>query len=129
MRILRISTVGVAALGVIYASAALAQEVPVARKVVEADPAPVDAAFAGALAEADLGKVTGRENLGAMVASAAQRNTVANNSVVGTSMTGNVQIDGNAFQNLQGLAVISANSGNNVAINSAMNVVVNLAPR
>ena len=29
--------------------------------------------------------------------------------------------------NLQGLAVISANSGNNVAINSAMNVTINLA--
>ena len=50
-------------------------------------------------------------------------------TVTGTSTTGNVQIVGNAFQNLQGLAVINANSGNNVAINAALNVTVNLAPR
>jgi hypothetical protein len=93
--------------------------------------APVDAAFGAAsiIAETDLGKVTGREDTGAMIANATQRNTVSNNSVIGTSTTGTVRIDGNAFQNLQGLAVISANSGNNVAMNSAMNVTVNLAPR
>lgn len=90
-----------------------------------------DAAFgaAAAIVEAELGKVTGREDTGAMIANATQRNTVSNNSVIGTSTTGTVRIDGNAFQNLQGLAVISANSGNNVAMNSAMNVTVNLAPR
>lgn len=87
-------------------------------------------AFAGAaVGEADLGRVTGREDTGAMIASATQRNTVSNNSVTGTSTTGDVRIDGNAFQNLQGLAVISANSGNNVAMNASMNVTVNLAPR
>ena len=85
--------------------------------------------FAAPIGEDDLGKVAGREDTGAMIASATQRNTVANNSVTGTSTTGNVRIDGNAFQNLQGLAVISANSGNNVAMNSAMNVTVNIAPR
>lgn len=84
---------------------------------------------AAAVTETELRVITGRDDLGAMVASANQRNTVANNSVTGTSTTGSVRIDGNAFQNLQGLAVINANSGNNVAINSAMNVVVNLAPR
>ena len=90
-----------------------------------------DAAFGTALAiaETDLGRITGREDTGAMIANATQRNTVSNNSVIGTSTTGTVRIDGNAFQNLQGLAVISANSGNNVAMNSAMNVTVNLAPR
>jgi hypothetical protein len=86
------------------------------------------AAFAAAaVTDGDLGKAAGREDTGAMIASATQRNTVANNSVTGNSVTGNVEIDGNAFQNLQGLAVISANSGNNVAINSAMNVTINLA--
>lgn len=82
---------------------------------------------AAAVSDGDLEKVAGREDTGAMIASATQRNTVANNSVTGDSVTGNVEIDGNAFQNLQGLAVISANSGNNVAINSAMNVTINLA--
>jgi hypothetical protein len=85
-------------------------------------------AFAAvAVNDGDLGKTTGREDTGTMIANATQRNTVANNSVTGNSVTGNVEIDGNAFQNLQGLAVISANSGNNVAINSAMNVTINLA--
>ncbi|MFM9977985.1 MAG: hypothetical protein ACKVOP_08075 [Sphingomonadaceae bacterium] len=85
-------------------------------------------AFAGieTLAETDLSAIAGREDSGTLIASATQRNTVSNNSVIGQSTTGAVQIDGNAFQNLQGLAVISANSGNNVAINSAMNVTINL---
>jgi hypothetical protein len=91
---------------------------------------PASDAFAGAAIASDgeLGKVVGREDTGTSIAQATQRNTVSNNSVVGTSVTGNVVIDGNAFQNLQGLAVISANSGNNVAINSAMNVTINLRP-
>ena len=86
-------------------------------------------AFGGStsLGEGDLQSIAGREDVGAMIATANQRNTVSNNSVTGASTTGNVQIDGNAFQNLQGLAVISANSGNNVAINSAMNVTISLS--
>lgn len=87
-----------------------------------------DAAFdtAATLGDGDLGSVAGKEDVGAQIASADQRNTVSNNSVTGNSTTGAVRIDGNAFQNLQGLAVINANSGNNVAINSAMNVTINL---
>lgn len=112
------------------ASAAVAQQAPVRPLASSPASSVADAAFAtSAIAETDLGGVTGREDTGAMIASATQRNTVSNNSVIGTSTTGNVRIDGNAFQNLQGLAVISANSGNNVAMNSAMNVTVNLAPR
>lgn len=119
-------------LGAAYAPAALAQTGrPASSATAATAPVAEDSAFDTrvAITETDLEKVAGREDTGAMVASANQRNTVANNSVVGTSTTGNVQITGNAFQNLQGLAVISANSGNNVAINAAMNVVVNLAPR
>ena len=87
-----------------------------------------EAAFetAATLGDADLGSVAGRADVGTQIAAADQRNTVSNNSVTGTSTTGGVQIDGNAFQNLQGLAVINANSGNNVAINSAMNVTIHL---
>ena len=81
-----------------------------------------------AISEADLGSVTGREDIARSMAVATQRNTVANNSVTGNSVTGGVSIDGNAFQNLQGLAVISANSGNNVAINAAMNVTITMTP-
>ena len=133
MNKLAISTIAAMSLSASFGSAALAQTIGGRAGAVAAVAAvaPSDEAFASstAMTESELGKVAGREDTGAMTASATQRNTVANNSVVGTSTTGNVQIDGNAFQNLQGLAVISANSGNNVAINSAMNVVVNLAPR
>lgn len=83
---------------------------------------------AASVDDAALGRIAGREDTGTQIAIANQRNTVSGNSVVGQSVTGSVTIDGNAFQNLQGLAVISANSGNNVAINSAMNVTINLAP-
>jgi len=91
----------------------------------ETPPAFGEAAVDGA----DLGAVTGRADVGSLIARADQQNVVAGNSVVGTSTTGTVAIDGNAFQNLQGLAVISANSGNNVAMNAAMNVTINMAPR
>lgn len=79
-----------------------------------------------AITETELSRIAGREDRGAQIAAADQRNTVQNNSVTGTSQTGIIAIDGNAFQNFQGLAVISANSGNNVAINSAMNVTINM---
>jgi hypothetical protein len=125
-------TASIAALAIVQTGTARAQTAPqtppakvsaAAVQVNESD----QAAFGTApLADGDLGKATGREDTATLIASATQRNTVANNSVTGNSVTGDVQIDGNAFQNLQGLAVISANSGNNVAINSAMNVTINL---
>jgi len=82
-----------------------------------------------AVAADDLGRIAGKADIGTMIAEANQRNTVTNNSVTGNSVTGSVAIDGNAFQNLQGMAVISANSGNNVAMNAALNVTINMAPR
>ena len=78
-----------------------------------------------AVDEDTLSAIAGREDLN-QITQNNQRNTVANNSVTGNSVTGAVQIDGQAFQNLSGLALINANSGNNVAINSAMNVNISL---
>ena len=75
-----------------------------------------------------LAAITGKANL-AQLSIANQENSVAGNSVIGNSTTGAVAIDGNAFQNLNGLAVINANSGNNVAINSSLNVNVAILPR
>lgn len=74
-----------------------------------------------------LSRMAGRADVG-QIAIANQRNDVRNNSVNGNSVTGDVLIDGNAFQNLSGFSVISANSGNNVAINSALNVTISLSP-
>lgn len=116
----------IAACAIATATPAMAQQVPAVPDQATATP---DAfADAAAVPTGDLERITGREDVGAQIAQADQRNTVSNNSVVGNSVTGNIAIDGNAFQNLQGLAVISANSGNNVAINSAMNVTINLRP-
>ena len=120
-------TASIAAAIAFHASTARAQTTPATVPAAPQAIADQPAFATAAVADGDLGKATGREDTGTMIASATQRNTVANNSVVGNSVTGNVEIDGNAFQNLQGLAVISANSGNNVAINSAMNVTINLA--
>jgi len=83
---------------------------------------------ASAVPEAALKAASGKADL-AQASIANQANNVAHNSVVGNSTTGNVAIAGNAFQNLNGLAVINANSGNNVAINSALNVNVSILPR
>ena len=93
-----------------------------------ASPAVAQDAFASSdrVSEKTLGSAAGRANVGA-IAQAEQNNEVTHNSVGANSVTGAVQIDGNAFQNLSGLAVISANSGNNVAINSAMNVNISLS--
>ena len=120
--------VGLAALATGTAHAGETRSEHWAQVAEPAGPMPAVFAAGGALGEAELGGVTGREDIALLSAEATQRNTVANNSVTGNSVTGNIRIDGNAFQNLQGLAVISANSGNNVAINSAMNVTINMTP-
>ncbi|MGN6376012.1 MAG: hypothetical protein ACTHMG_10700 [Sphingomonas sp.] len=119
----------IAALGALHAAPAAAQNTaaPQAVSAIAAADDDQGAFAAAALSDHDLGRTAGREDTATMIANANQRNTVANNSVSGNSVTGDVQIDGNSFQNLQGLAVISANTGNNVAINSAMNVTINLA--
>ena len=50
--------------------------------------------------------------------------TVSNNSVTGTSETGAISFDASAFANLSGLSLLSANTGNNVSINSSLNLNV-----
>lgn len=89
----------------------------------QATDAPPASAFT-AVAPIDSGalnKATAREDL-SQVAISQQTSRVSNNTISGPSVTGPVSIDGNAFQNLQGLSIINANSGNNVSINAAMTV-------
>ena len=88
-------------------------------------PAPI---FGEAIAETDLATATAREDI-AQIATAQQTARVSNNSVNGTSRTGEVAIDGQAFQNFSGLGIVNANSGNNVGINAAINVNVTITPR
>jgi hypothetical protein len=89
--------------------------------------ASVPPAFNGAAAlppEALAGQ-TAREDLSQVIVSR-QTARVANNSINGSSVTGGVSFDDNAFSNLQGMAIVGANSGNNVAFNSSLNVNITI---
>ena len=89
-----------------------------------ASPAPFAAA---ALPDETLGGVAGREDTG-QAALADQAATVTRNSVGDNVRTGDAKIADNAFQNMSGLSILSVNTGNNVAINAAMNVTISIAP-
>ncbi|MBB5714355.1 hypothetical protein [Sphingomonas aerophila] len=92
--------------------------------------APVQtSAFASAtpLEAKALGQETAREDL-AQIAQANQAASVSHNSVNGNSQTGSVTFSDSAFQGVRGLTVVNANSGNNVAVNSAMNVNIYFNP-
>lgn len=79
------------------------------------------------LEEADLQAVAGREDT-TQIARNQQVAGVAQNSVGDNAVTGEVRIDGNAFQNMSGLSILNVNTGNNVAINAAMNVNISITP-
>jgi hypothetical protein len=79
------------------------------------------------LGEADLQAVAGREDT-TQIARNSQLAGVSNNSVGDNVTTGEARIDGNAFQNMSGLSILNVNTGNNVAINAAMNVNISITP-
>lgn len=71
--------------------------------------------------------IAGREDVN-QHSQAEQAAGVANNSVGDNVRTGDAQISGNAFQNMSGLSILNVNTGNNVAINAAMNVNISISP-
>lgn len=83
--------------------------------------------FAEPVADTALKAITGREDT-VQQSTANQTADVTANSVGDNVRTGNATIAGNAFQNLSGLSVLSVNTGNNVAINAAMNVNISINP-
>lgn len=91
--------------------------------------APSDASPFGAavLDDSLLGKIAGREDTN-QAAFANQSAGVVNSSVSGNSQTGDARISDSAFQNLSGLSLLNVNTGNNVAINAAMNVNISISP-
>ena len=90
--------------------------------------APAATPFAGsALSEDALGAIAGREDTH-QTALANLNAGVSNNSVGANSSTGDAKISDNAFQNLSGLSILNVNTGNNVAINAAMNVTISITP-
>ena len=94
----------------------------------EPEAQPADVPFAAApIDEAALQSVAGREDT-TQAATNEQRAGVSQNSVGNNSVTGEARIDGNAFQNMSGLSILNVNTGNNVAINAAMNVNISLSP-
>jgi hypothetical protein len=77
------------------------------------------------IGDSALRTVAGREDT-VQVSHADQVAGVSRNSVGDNSRTGEARIDGNAFQNMSGLSILNVNTGNNVAINAAMNVNISL---
>lgn len=82
---------------------------------------------AASVANDELGAMTGQANVD-MEVRAQNTSTVSNNRVSGNSVTGTIGFDSGSFQNLSGLSVVSANTGNNVSINSSLNVNLALNP-
>ena len=82
----------------------------------------------GAVATTELSRITGRDDT-AQEVRAQNTSTVAHNSVSGDSQTGAISFDAGAFQSMAGLSLLSANTGNNVSINSSLNVNVSILPR
>ncbi|MEJ5976714.1 hypothetical protein WG901_08715 [Novosphingobium sp. PS1R-30] len=74
-----------------------------------------------AIDDGALHRIAGREDLN-QLSYAEQVAGVTKNSIGDNSTTGSAQISDNAFQNLSGLSILNVNTGNNVAINAAMNV-------
>ena len=85
------------------------------------------ALFASAepIEETKLAKIAGREDVNQVIQSD-QQNNVGSNSVGDNSETGTITIRDNAFANLNGFTILNANTGNNVAINSSIQVNVAL---
>jgi hypothetical protein len=77
-----------------------------------------DQALAGATAREDINQIANSE----------QAASVSESSVSGTVQTGSTTFSDNAFQNVSGLTVVNANTGNNVAINGAITLNVAISP-
>ena len=107
----------------VFACAVAAAPMPLLAQARDAQPP-----FAEPMvADTTLGTVAGREDT-TQLATASQSAGVARNSVGDNVRTGDATIADNAFQNLSGLSILNVNTGNNVAINAAMNVNIALHP-
>lgn len=113
------------------AAPALAQETATAANSPDSADTPSEKSTmffsAKAVSETQLRVIAGREDT-VQVSNADQQAAVTRNSVGDNVSTGAAQIDGNAFQNMSGLSILNVNTGNNVAINAAMNVNISISP-
>lgn len=106
---------------------AIAQEAPLADRPDAEMSATAFFSGSAVVDEDVLRKVAGREDV-VQAAQANLRAGVSNNSIGDNAVTGQAKIDGNAFQNMSGLSILNINTGNNVAINAAMNVNISITP-
>ena len=79
-----------------------------------------------ALDEGELAAVTGREQSALMLANAENTGIVADNEIGDNSITGAVNISDNAFSNTSGISMLNVNTGNASAINSSLNVNIQI---
>ena len=88
-----------------------------------------EAPFASAtpVSGSELRAVAGQADL-ALVVRAQNTSSVSNNSVSGQSQTGGIRFDPQSLSDLNGLSLLSANTGNNVAINASLNVNIAIRP-
>lgn len=102
---------------------------PTEEAVDDAARTEVQSPFADSVIASDetLDQATAREDL-SVVAESRQTSNVSNNSVNGNSVTGDVRLSDSAFQNASGLTLVNANSGNNVSMNSSINVSIVSTP-
>lgn len=79
------------------------------------------------ITDADLSKVSGRENNPLwQIATASSNATVENNSVGDNSPTGELRVSDSAFQNVSGISMVNLNTGNASVINASLNVNVSI---
>ena len=124
-----------ASLAMLFAGAASAQPAAPDMSVppVQAPAASSPFAAATAVDEDELSQTRGGAGMtitsgdNATVAGSVQDGTSTNNTVT-NSMTGNSSISDNAFQNSNGFLMVNSNTGNNVVINSSMNVNIVMPP-
>ena len=96
----------------------------------ETTTAPAETAAASPFGEAvsakGLASIVGQADINQVV-QAENKSEVSHNSV-SNSDTGTIAFDGQAFQSMSGLAIVNANTGNNVSINSSLNVNISIHP-
>jgi hypothetical protein len=74
------------------------------------------------LNEEELSQATGLQESGAMLALSRNHAVVKDNEVGDNTTTGAVSVSDNAFGNVSGFSMVNMNTGNNSAINAAMNI-------
>lgn len=111
--------------GTAGAAAAASPEPAVPAAPAVESPAPF--APGSALSDDKMRSSTAREDI-SLHAESRQTSSVSNNSVSGNSVTGEILISDTAFNGASGLTLMNLNTGNNVSMNSSMNVNVIMAP-